>query len=86
MIFIVGEPSYERAPSFLIELVTFLFAIAFVTAVFGKDDVVFVKWKQAFADGNVLSTFSSLFAGAVFQTLFLKATISREGADRGSFC
>ena len=65
MIFIVGEPSYERAPSFLIELVTFLFAIAFVTAVFGKDDMVFVKWKQAFADGNVLSTFSGLFAGAV---------------------
>ena len=42
--------------------------------IFGADDLVFLKWKRAFGHGlgQVVSTFSSLFVKAFFQTLFLK--------------
>ena len=75
MLVAAGDPSYERAASMLIELITFLFAVALLRQIFGADDLVFVKWKRAFEHGlrHVLSTFSSLFVKAFFQTLFLKA-------------
>ena len=81
MLVTVGDPSYERAPAVLLELITFLFAVALLRQIFGADDLVFLKWKRAFGHGlgQVVSTFSSLFVKAFFQTLFLKAR-SRAGA------
>ena len=48
---ITGEPTYERAPEFLLELVTFLFVIALVRAIFGADGLVWVKWVRALDAG-----------------------------------
>ena len=70
MLFLFGEPSLERAPTFLIELITFLFAVAIVHNMFGSAELVYFTWRKVTARGA--GYVLKIFAEAVFQTIYLE--------------
>ena len=70
MLFLFGEPSFERAPTFLIELITFLFTISLMHNTFGSEELVFFTWRKVKAGGAGFVL--KLLAGAVYQTLCLE--------------
>ena len=85
-LFVTSDPSYERAPAFLLEVMTLLFAVALLTDMLGADRLIFQEWKESFARGptHVLNTCIRFFARAVSQTLLIEVRERRSSLRKSN--
>jgi hypothetical protein len=70
-----AEPSYEAAPSLLVNLITFLFAVALLFPFFGIEDQVYLKWSNAVEEERVVETIRASIVEVFWETVVLSIVV-----------